>query len=196
MSQGVVIAGGGQAGFQTAFSLRAEGYEGPVTLIAEEPYAPYQRPPLSKAFVLGKQNAAQVVLRPETFYRDRDIRLLAGERVAAIETFEHRVRLASGAAIPYDALVLATGARNRVLPVPGAQLEGVCYLRTLGEAIEIKQRIEQAQHVVVIGGGFIGLEIAASARTLGKEATVLEMLPRLMARAVAPVVSQFFRHSH
>jgi len=196
MSQGVVIAGGGQAGFQTAFSLRAEGYEGPITLIGEEPHAPYQRPPLSKAFVLGKQSEAQVLLRPESFYRDRNIRLLAGERVVGIETFEHRVRLASGAAIPYDALVLATGAHNRVLPVSGAQFDGVCYLRTLNEAIEIKRRIEQTQQVVVIGGGFIGLEIAASACTLGKAVTVVEMLPRLMARVVAPLVSQFFHHSH
>jgi 3-phenylpropionate/trans-cinnamate dioxygenase ferredoxin reductase subunit len=196
MSDGVVIAGGGQAGFQTAYSLRAEGYEGPITLIGEEPHVPYQRPPLSKAFVLGKQNEAQVLLRPESFYRDRDIRFLADERVAAIETFEHRARLASGAAIPYDALVLATGARNRALPVPGAEVDGVCYLRTLGEAIELKQRIEQAEHIVVIGGGFIGLEIAASARALQKEVTVVEMLPRLMARAVAPMVSDFFRRSH
>jgi 3-phenylpropionate/trans-cinnamate dioxygenase ferredoxin reductase subunit len=196
VSQGVVITGGGQAGFQTAFSLRAEGYQGAITLIGEEPHSPYQRPPLSKAFVLGKQNAAQVLLRPESFYKDRDIQLLAGERVAAIETFEHRVRLASGAAIPYEALVLATGARNRALAAPGAQFDGVCYLRTLGEAIEIKQRIEQAQQVVVIGGGFIGLEIAASARTLDKAATVLETQPRLMARVAAPVVSEFFRRSH
>jgi 3-phenylpropionate/trans-cinnamate dioxygenase ferredoxin reductase subunit len=222
MSDGVVIAGGGQAGFQTAFSLRAEGYEGPITLIGEEPYAPYQRPPLSKAFVQGKQNEAQVLLRPENFYRDRDIRLLAGERVAAIETFEHRARLASGTAIPYDSLVLATGARNRALPVPGAELlsnsrttkaggscfdemgrppasvrpDGVCYLRTLGEAVELKQRMEKAQKILVIGGGFIGLEIAASARALKKEVTVVEFLPRLMARVVAPMVSDFFRRSH
>jgi 3-phenylpropionate/trans-cinnamate dioxygenase ferredoxin reductase component len=196
MSDGVVIAGGGQAAFQTAASLRTEGYQGPITLIGEEPHAPYQRPPLSKAFVLGKQNETQVLLRPESFYRDRDIRWIAGDRVAAIETFEHRARLASGAAIPYDALVLATGARNRVLPVPGAQLDGVCYLRTLNEAIELKQRMEQAEQIVVIGGGFIGLEIAASARTLGKAVTVVETLPRLMARVVAPVVSQFFHRSH
>ncbi|HEY7339231.1 MAG TPA: FAD-dependent oxidoreductase [Bryobacteraceae bacterium] len=196
MSDGVVIVGGGQAGFQTAFSLRAEGYEGPVTLIGEEPHVPYQRPPLSKAFVLGKQNQANILLRPESYYLDRNIRFLPGERVAAIETPEHRARLDSGAAIPYDSLVLAAGARNRVLPIAGAQLDGVCYLRTLTEAIELKQRIEQAQQIVVVGGGFIGLEIAASARTLGKEVAVIEALPRLMARVVAPVVSSFFNRSH
>ncbi|MBV8844778.1 MAG: FAD-dependent oxidoreductase [Bryobacterales bacterium] len=196
MSAGVVIAGGGQAGFQTAFSLRAEGYQGPITLIGEEPYVPYQRPPLSKGFVLGTQTEDHVWLRPESYYSSRNIRILSSERVTAIETPEHRARLASGTAIPYDALVVATGASNRMLPIPGAQLDGVCYLRTLSEAIEIKQRLEQAQRVVVIGGGFIGLEIAASARTLGKTVTVLEALPRLMARVVAPIVSEFFFRVH
>jgi 3-phenylpropionate/trans-cinnamate dioxygenase ferredoxin reductase subunit len=196
MPDGVVIVGGGQAGFQTAFSLRADGFEGPITLIGEEPQVPYQRPPLSKGFVLGKQSHTQILLRPENYYADRRIRFLPGERASAIEPQEHRVRLKSGVAIPYDALVLATGASNRKLSVAGAQLEGVCYLRTFPEALEIKQRLELASRVVVIGGGFIGLEIAASARTLGKSVTVIEALPRLMARAVAPVVSEFFLRSH
>jgi len=188
---GVVIVGGGQAGFQAAASLRAEGYQEPITLIGDEPHPPYQRPPLSKAFVLGKQNQDQILLRPETYYRDHQIRWIPGERTMAIETCEHRVRLRGGAAIPYDSLVLALGARNRTLPLPG-----VAYLRTLAEAIEIKQRLEQANDVVIIGGGFIGLEIAASARTLGKSVTVVEVLPRLMARVVAPVVSDFFYRAH
>ena len=196
MPDGVVIVGGGQAGFQTAASLRTEGYLGPVTLLGEEAHLPYQRPPLSKAFLLGKQNQSQVLLRPDSFYRDHDIRWVAGETAVAIETHEHRVRLASGTAISYQTLVLAAGSRNRTLPVPGADLDGVCYLRTLSEAVEIKQRLEQAQQVAVIGGGFIGLEVAASARTLGKAVTVMEALPRLMARVVAPVVSEFFRVSH
>jgi len=192
----VVIVGGGQAGFQTAFSLRAEGYEGPITLLSDEPHLPYQRPPLSKGFVLGKQNHSHILLRPENYYREHNIRLVSGERATAIETPEHRVRLASGSGIPYEALVLATGASNRSLRVPGAEREGVCYLRTLHDAIEIKQRIEQVSSVVIIGGGFIGLEIAAAATMLGKQVSVVEILPRLMARAVAPVVSDFFRRSH
>src|SRR5579863_5364535 len=141
MPAGVLIVGGGQAGFQTAASLRAEGYLGPVTLLGEETHLPYQRPPLSKAFLLGKQNQSQVLLRPDSFYRDHDIRWVAGEKAAAVETHEHRVRLAPGTAIPYDTLVLAAGSRNRTLPIPGAGLDGVCCLRTLGEAVEIKQRL-------------------------------------------------------
>jgi 3-phenylpropionate/trans-cinnamate dioxygenase ferredoxin reductase component len=177
MSHGVVIVGGGQAGFQTAFSLRAEGYEGPITLLGEEPQAPYQRPPLSKAFVLGKQNPTQILLRPESYYRDHAIRWLPGERAAAIETPEHRVLLASGIPVPYDTLVLAAGARNRTLPIPGSNAEGVCYLRTLPEAIEVKQRIEAAQRIAVIGGGFIGLEIAASTCRRRSSAAVIFRRP-------------------
>ena len=196
MAAGVVIAGGGQAGFQTASSLRSEGYDGPIRLICEEPHLPYQRPPLSKAFVLGKQDATRLLLRPESFYRDHDTGLLTGERVVSIDRVAGRIQTFSGEQIPYDTLVLALGARNRPLSVPGAELEGVCYLRTLAEAVELKQRLENARQVVVIGGGFIGLEIAASARTLGKPVTVLEAFPRLMARVVAPVVSEFFRAAH
>src|SRR5579863_6220298 len=196
MPAGVVIVGGGQAGYQTAASLRTEGYDGPVFLIGEESQPPYQRPPLSKAFVLGKQDHAHVLLRPESYYPDHRIELLTRERVISIDRVARRVRLQSGTEVGYDTLVLAPGARNRPLPVAGATLEGVRYLRTLTEAVEIKQRLEQAQQVVVIGGGFIGLEVAASARTLGKAVTVMEALPRLMARVVAPAVSEFFRVSH
>jgi 3-phenylpropionate/trans-cinnamate dioxygenase ferredoxin reductase subunit len=196
MSPAVVIVGGGQAGYQTAASLRTEGYDGPVFLIGEEAGAPYQRPPLSKAFVLGKQNQTQILLRPELYYRDHQIELLAGEKAAAIDRISRKVHLGSGSELSYDSLVLALGARNRALPVVGGGLDGVCYLRTLEEAIEVKQRLEQAQQVAIVGGGFIGLEIAAAARTLGKPVTVIEALPRLMSRVVAPVVSEFFRAAH
>src|SRR5579871_5509491 len=196
MAAGVVIVGSGQAGFQTASSLRSEGYDGPIRLIGEEPHVPYQRPPLSKAFVLGKQDQARLLLRPEKYYGDHQIELLPGEQAVSIDTAGRSLALASGGKIRYDTLVLALGARNRKLPVPGADLEGVCYLRTLAEAIELKQRIEIAREIVVIGGGFIGLEVAASARTLGKPVTVLEAFPRLMTRVVAPVVSEFFRSAH
>jgi 3-phenylpropionate/trans-cinnamate dioxygenase ferredoxin reductase subunit len=193
---GVVIVGGGQGGFQSAASLRAEGYEGSITIVSDEPHLPYQRPPLSKGFVLGKQELDRLSLRPESYYANHQIKLLQGERVTTIDRAGSSVELASGARIPYRWLILATGARNRMLPVAGADLEGVCYLRTVDEALDIKQRLQSAVRVVVIGGGFIGLEIAATARVLGKEVTVLEALPRLMARAVAPVVSEYFLDAH
>ena len=186
----VVIIGGGQGGFQVAVSLRAEGYQERITLIGDEPGIPYQRPPLSKGFLLGKQEQRHAELRPAAFYETHSITLLTA-RVTAIDRLSRKVVLDSGEQIEYDALVLATGARNRLLPH-----EGVFYLRTLPEANEIRQRLAAANDVVVIGGGFIGLEVAAAARTLNKQVTVIEGQARLMARVVAPVVSEFFRAQH
>jgi 3-phenylpropionate/trans-cinnamate dioxygenase ferredoxin reductase subunit len=193
---GTIIVGTGQAGFQTAASLRAEGYLEPITLIGEEPHIPYQRPPLSKGFLLGKQDADSIELRPAAFYNDHQIILLAGERVRSITRGRRLVEIESGGQLSYDSLVLATGASNRVLPVDGAELDGVLYLRSLAEAILIKKHLETAQNVVVIGGGFIGLELAAVASQFGKQVTVVEALPRLMSRVVAPIISEFFREFH
>jgi 3-phenylpropionate/trans-cinnamate dioxygenase ferredoxin reductase component len=187
---GVVIIGGGQGGFQTAASLRAEGYAEPITIIADEPGVPYQRPPLSKGFLLGKQEQRHAELRPAAFYEAHRIDLVTG-RVRAIDRVARHVVLDSEEHVDYDTLVLATGARNRLL-----DREGVFYLRTLAEATEIRERLRDAGEVAVIGGGFIGLEIAAAARTLGKQVTVFEAQPRLMARVVAPVVSEYFREQH
>ena len=187
---GVVIIGGGQGGYQTAASLRADGYQERITLISEEPGVPYQRPPLSKGFLLGKQEQRHAELRPASFYQTHKIDLVTG-CATAIDRANRRVTLDSGAQIEYDTLVLATGARNRTLAH-----KNVFYLRTLSEAAEIRQRLSAAQDVVVIGGGFIGLEVAAAARTLGKQVTVIEAHVRLMARVVAPVVSEHFRSQH
>jgi 3-phenylpropionate/trans-cinnamate dioxygenase ferredoxin reductase subunit len=187
---GVVIIGGGQGGFQTAASLRAEGYQERITLIGDEPGVPYQRPPLSKGFLLGKQERRHAELRPATFYETQRIDLLTG-RVTAIDRVARRVTLDAGERVEYDTLVLATGARNRLLPHGN-----VLYLRTMGEAAEIRERLAAANDVVVIGGGFIGLEVAAAARTLSKQVTVVEGQSRLMARVVAPVVSEYFRSQH
>jgi 3-phenylpropionate/trans-cinnamate dioxygenase ferredoxin reductase subunit len=196
MAAGAVIVGAGQAGFEAAASLRAEGYPDPITLVGEEPHLPYQRPPLSKGFVLDKQGLDEIELRPQSFYRDHGIDVRVGERVVQIDREERRVRLASGDALAYDAVVLSVGARNRSLPADGAELDGVLYLRTLDESREIKSRVQQAESVVVVGGGFIGLELAAVARTLGKQVTVLEAQPRLMPRVVAPAISEFYRELH
>jgi 3-phenylpropionate/trans-cinnamate dioxygenase ferredoxin reductase subunit len=193
---GTIIVGTGQAGFQTAASLRAEGYLDPITLIGEEPHIPYQRPPLSKGFLLGKQDSDSIELRPAAFYNDHQIILLAGERVRSISKTRRMVEIVSGGQLSYDSLVLATGASNRQLKVDGAELDGVLYLRSLAEAILIKEYLAASQKVVVIGGGFIGLELAAVAAQLGKSVTVVEALPRLMSRVVAPIISDFFREYH
>lgn len=196
MPHGTVIIGTGQAGFQVAASLRAEGYAEPITLLGDEPHIPYQRPPLSKGFLLGKETAESIELRSRNFYADHKIDLLAGETATAIDPVAKRVHFASGSSLDYDDLVLATGARNRPLPVPGASLDGILYLRSLGEAAALKQRLENSRSIVVIGGGFIGLEVAAVARMLGKQVTVLEALPRLMSRVVAPTISEFYLNLH
>ncbi len=195
-SGGVLIVGAGQAGFQVAASLRMEGYEGPIRLIGDEPNLPYQRPPLSKGFLIGHQDIDATVLRPLAFYQSHRIDLMTGEKVIAIDRLAGSVSLASGVTLPYEALVLAVGARNRALPVKGVELDGVCYLRTDAEAVEIRQRLEQARDIVVIGGGFIGLELAAAARSLGKSVRVLEVQSRLMPRVVSPILSDFYRDVH
>jgi 3-phenylpropionate/trans-cinnamate dioxygenase ferredoxin reductase subunit len=192
---GVVIAGGGQAGLEAAAALRTRGYEGAVTLICEEPHAPYQRPPLSKDFLTGKQDASSLPLRGLVFYEKHRVDLILGNKVTEINRGAKRVHLAGGGTIDYGHLILAVGARNRTLPVKGA--EHVLYLRTIEEAVTLKQRLAEARGgVAVIGGGFIGLEVAAAARTAGKAVTVIEALPRLMARAVSPLVSDFFFNLH
>jgi 3-phenylpropionate/trans-cinnamate dioxygenase ferredoxin reductase subunit len=196
VAAGTVIVGTGQAGFQTAASLRAEGYQEPITLIGDELHIPYQRPPLSKGFALDQQDIESIELRPQKFYQDHRIDLLTGKNVTAIDRSTKQVTMESGGRIPYERLVLAVGARNRLLPVKGAELDGVLYLRSLDEAVVVKDRMKNAQEIVVIGGGFIGLELAAVACTLGKSVTVLEALPRLMSRVVAPIISEFYQELH
>jgi 3-phenylpropionate/trans-cinnamate dioxygenase ferredoxin reductase subunit len=199
-SDGVVIVGAGQAGFQVAASLRTEGYEGPMALIGDEPNLPYQRPPLSKAFMTGKQDIESTALRPLAFYESHRIELVTGARVTGIDRVARSVSLASDRglrrSLRYNALVLAVGARNRTLSVKGAELDGVCYLRTDAEAVDIRQRLEQARDIVVIGGGFIGLELAAAARGLGKSVRVLEVQSRLMPRVVSGILSDFYLDVH
>jgi 3-phenylpropionate/trans-cinnamate dioxygenase ferredoxin reductase subunit len=195
-NDGVVIVGGGQAGFQVAASLRAEGYQGSIRLVAAEVHPPYQRPPLSKALLLGKMDKSRLLFRQPAFYEAQGIELLLGERVAAVDPAARRVRTAGGRTLAYDALVLATGTRVRPLPVAGTELDGVVYLRTIEESEALARRIAAAERVVVIGGGFIGLEVAAAARMLGKPVTVLEAADRPMGRVVAPVISRFFAELH
>lgn len=191
----VVIVGGGQAGFQVAASLRQDGFDGEVTLVGDEAGLPYQRPPLSKAYLKGSVGVASLEFRPEMFFAEHRVGLIHG-RAAAIDRTNRRVTLEDRRALDYDHLVLATGAHNRLLPVPGADLEGVCGLRDLADADRLRQRLGSVRHAVVAGGGFIGLEFAAVAAGLGLDVHVLEMAERPMARAVSRPMSEAFARAH
>ena len=195
MTQGtVVIVGAGHAGFQVAASLRQHGYGERICLINDEAHLPYQRPPLSKAYLKG-EGRPDLMFRPDRFYRDQTIELIA-DRAVSIDRAARKLLLASGTSLDYGHLVLATGARNRLLDIPNANLEGVRYLRTLDESEALRQRITPGQRVVVIGAGFIGLEFAATARAKGLEVDVLELGTRVMARAVTAEISEFFQARH
>jgi 3-phenylpropionate/trans-cinnamate dioxygenase ferredoxin reductase subunit len=191
----VVIAGAGHAGVQVALSLRQDGYAGRIALVNDEPWLPYQRPPLSKAYLLGKIDATAMQFRPAQFYADQSIDLVA-DRGAAIDRQNRRLLLASGAVLDYDHLVLATGAHNRPLNVPGAMLAGVYGVKTRADAEALAPLLERAKRVVVIGAGFIGLEFAAVAAAAGATVEVLELGDRPMARAVSPAMSELFRAAH
>ncbi|KQT46686.1 pyridine nucleotide-disulfide oxidoreductase [Methylobacterium sp. Leaf456] len=192
---GILIVGAGQAGFQAAASLREAGLTGPLTLVGEEAQPPYQRPPLSKAYLAGKTDARGLLLRQETFFTEHAITHRRA-RATGIDRAENRVRLEDGDALAYDHLILATGTRNRALPVPGADLVGVHGLRSLDEADALKSALEHAKNIVVVGAGFIGLEFAAVCAARGLSVTVIEAAPRVMARAVSAETSQAFRDFH
>lgn len=196
MSERIVIVGAGQAGCQAAATLRAEGYSGALTLIGEEPFAPYQRPPLSKKYLSGEWGAERLELRPAAFYAEQKVELRLRTTVTAIEREETRVRLADGSALDYDALLMATGTRVRPVRCPGADLTGVLYLRTIEDVDLIRPHVAPGQRIVLVGGGYIGLEVAAVAVKKGVQVTVVEMAPRVMSRSVAPVVSTFYEAEH
>ena len=193
--RGVVIVGSGQGGFAVASSLRQRGYSGSVTIIGEEPGLPYQRPPLSKGY-LSDRRADRLPFRPVSFFEENNITLIDGVRAEAIDREERIVTLTDGRSIPYEHLVLATGTRLRMPPIPGIERKGVVGLRTLAHADDVGDRLRAAKRIAVIGGGFIGLEIATAGRKGGADVTVIEMADRLMARAVSPPVSHRFLELH
>ncbi|GAA5113352.1 NAD(P)/FAD-dependent oxidoreductase [Pseudonocardia adelaidensis] len=181
----VVVIGAGHAGVQAADALRAGGHDGPIILVGDEPVLPYQRPPLSKEHLAPGGTAAPLPLRAERFFTDRRIELRTGVTATALDRTARNVLLDDGAALPYDVLVLATGAANRVPAVPGADLAGIHALRTLGDAQELRAGLSRARSVLVVGGGFVGLEVAAAARAHGQAVTVLEAADRPLARALS-----------
>ncbi|MGI5460985.1 NAD(P)/FAD-dependent oxidoreductase [Streptomyces sp. CA-249302] len=193
---GVVVVGAGQAAIQLTESLREAGFTGPVSVVGDEPQLPYQRPPLSKEYLAGKVTADELALRGSRFYTDRNVELHLGRRAVRLDRDRRRLTLDDGTTLPYDHLVLATGARPRPLPVPGGDLDGVLNLRTLADAREIRSRLPDARDVVVIGAGFIGLEFAAVCRAAGLSPVVLDVAGQVMGRAVSAPVAAHFAERH
>lgn len=202
MTGGTLIVGASQAGLQLAASLRQLGDTEPITLVGEESHPPYQRPPLSKEFLAGKADLESLAFRAPSYYADAGIELVSGERVTDVALSPGGrpgagiATTAGGRALAFDRLALTVGAGPRRLSVPGADLDGVCHLRDRDDALDLRVRLDAGSRVVVVGGGFIGLEAAAVARSLGKDVTVVEAAGRLLSRAVAPVVSEFYRQAH
>ena len=196
MTKTIVIAGAGHAAGQVVATLRQEKFDGQIILIGDEPYLPYQRPPLSKKFLAGEMPAERLFLKPASFYDDPQIELHLDTRIAALDCDNKIISCESGDEVAYDKLVLALGSRARTLPIEGVQLEQVHYLRSIADVERIRAQLDTGRRVVVVGGGYIGLEVAAVARTLGLEVTVVEMADRVMSRVVSPEISDFFQLEH
>lgn len=196
MGTGTLIIGTGEAGAQTAAWLRQAGYEDPITLVGEEKSLPYQRPPLSKYWLQGDMDRSELFLRPEGFWGEASIEVITDRRVSMVDPRARIAILRSGRVLHWDKLVFATGARVRKLRIPGTGKCGVFYLRTLRDAERLRQVLLPGLRVAVIGGGYIGLEIAATARNLGLEVTVLEAEERLLARVAGENLASFFADYH
>lgn len=192
----IVIAGAGQAGFQAADALARGGFEGDIVLIGEEPHAPYQRPPLSKAQLAAPGPLEDLMFRPQPYYGERGITLRLGATVAALDPAAGRARLSDGEDLAFDACVLATGARVRRLGVPGEEAEGVHVVRAFNDTERLRAAAADATRIVIIGAGFIGLETAAVFAKAGKAVTVLEAAERALARVCPPVISTFYTARH
>lgn len=192
----IVIIGAGQAGGQAAYSLRLGGFAGEITIVGEEPQPPYQRPPLSKAYFKGELEADRLFLKPLEYYAEHTIGLLTDVAATRIDLDARTLELASGKALPWDRLVIATGSRPRKLAVEGAELAGVLELRTLKDVDLLKQAAFKDARLVVVGAGYIGLEAAAVASQLGLKVTVLEAMPQVLSRVAGPEIGQFYNRIH
>ena len=194
--QRVVIIGAGQAGGQAAYSLRLGGFAGGITLVGDEAAPPYQRPPLSKAYLKGELEAERLFLKPLEYYAEHDIALITGDAATAISLGDHAVTLASGRTLAWDKLVIATGARPRKLALPRADLQGVSELRTLADVDRIRRAAIAGARLVVVGAGYIGLEVAAVGAQLGMKVTVLEAMPQVLSRVAGPEIGAFYTRIH
>lgn len=196
MPEQIVIIGAGQAGVQAVQSLRAEGYTGIITMIGDEAYPPYQRPPLSKAYLLGSFARERLFLKPDAFYREAGCELILNTAVTAIDRAAKKVALRDGRTLVYDKLLLATGTRVRKLSCPGADLPGIHHLRDIADVDGLQDVFKADTRIAIVGGGYIGLEVAAVGAKRGLDVTVFETADRLMARAVSKPVSEFFADEH
>lgn len=196
MHADTVIVGAGQAGAQTAIILRQNGYGGSITLVGDEAYVPYERPPLSKGFMAGDMDIERLTMRPQHFYTDKNIALRLKTTVTHIDRIHKTVALHSGEILSYGKLVLATGGRVRRMICPGTELPGVHYLRTIDDVLGFRDRPKPGLKLVIVGGGYIGLEVAAVAVKRGCAVTILEMMPLVLNRVVAPEMSKFYTGVH
>ncbi len=192
----IVILGAGQAGAQAVASLRSEGFTGAITMVGDEAFVPYQRPPLSKAYLMGTFERARLFLKPEHYYAETGCTLILNTSAQAIDRAAKTVRLSDGRVLAYDQLLIATGTRIRPIKCPGADLKGIHYLRSIADVDKLQPEFVGGRKLAVIGGGFIGLEVAAVAAKHGLVVTVFEALDRVMARAVSKPVSDFFEAAH
>ncbi len=196
MHGGIVIIGAGQAGAQVAASLRENGFGGTITLLGDEPHLPYQRPPLSKAFLKGEVEVERLQLKSRDFFDERGIDLLLGRRVAALDPRNKRLALSDGSELPFDALVLATGTRARTPRLPGADLPNVFALRCIADVEALRPAVSEMQRIAIIGGGYIGLEVAAVLREKGKNVLIIESEDRPLKRVTSATVSNYFTLLH
>jgi len=195
-STNVLIVGGGHAGAQAAIALRNAKFAGSITILTDEPDLPYERPPLSKDYLAGTKSFDRLWLRPPNFWSERAIEIQNGKRVIAIETSHKRVHTSDGSQLSYEKLIWAAGGRARQLPCGGNSLPGVHTVRTRADIDAITARLAKVRNVVVAGGGYIGLEAAAVLRKLGKNVTIVEMLPRVLSRVAGPEIAEFFTSEH
>ncbi len=192
----IVIVGGGQAAGQAVASLRQEGYEDELMIIGDEPHPPYQRPPLSKQYLLREHGLERVYLRPEKFYADKNITLKLGITVEAIDTAAHTVTTSEDEVVSYDKLLIATGSRVRKLNIEGSDLPGIHYLRTIADVDAIAEEFEEGRKLVIVGAGYIGLEVASVAIKFGLEVSVLETEDRILQRVTTPEMSAYYDQLH
>ena len=196
MTDTVVIAGAGHAAGQVVATLKQKKFDGKIVLIGDEPYLPYQRPPLSKKFLAGELDAERLHFKPSTFYDDANIDVALNTRVTKIDPAKRSLTTNDGQTVAYSKLVLALGSRVRRISVPGEELQGVFYLRSIDDVNNIRSNMAADKKVVIVGAGYIGLEVAAVCQQLGLQVTVVEMADRVMSRVVSPQVSAFYQQQH